>query len=348
MHYTVGFVPQPGDYFNYHEVESVGNGTGTYAGYTDQTVVTGGERMDGVVGNTVSANYSYSYNYSNNQGNSSSGSQSGDYTFSSTSFLYVNGTDDQVGYVNPTVWFAMNNSLPVGGTFSLLNTQMTIISKNYTFYLPTEGKYVSTIFAQGNGTYYGSPDNDAYGMFNAKYTWNEYFDPSTGYVVGYSYVEQDSNSSGTSFTYTDDLYVTQTSYPLTIVAVSPVTFASSSASLTTIAVTSTSASSGLGQYTDYIIGAVVVIVLIAILAYALSRRSKTSLPKHSAEPEASTGDQGPPPPSGPPQDVDLIPKEQPPVQQIVIKEVAKVKCSFCGAMIDSTAQVCPRCGAPRS
>ncbi len=355
---TAAFAPQPGDYFNYHEVETVANGTGSYAGYSDQTVVNGGERMDGVTGATVSANYSYSYSYSNSEGNSTSGTQSGSYTFSSSSLLYVSGTDDQTGYVNPTIWFAMNNLLPVGGTFSLLNTQMTVISRNYTFYLPTESKNVTTIFASGKGSYSGSPDNDAYGVFNAKYTWNEYFDPSTGYIVGYTYAEQDvsPNGNGTSFGYTDDLYLTAASYPLSAVgSASQLTSLSASSAIlpstfTTIpvAVAPSTSNSGLMRYAGYIVAIILVIVILAILVYALSRRGKKPLPEHPSEQASEKYSPQPPPAGPPPEGIDLIPKEQPPVQQIVIKEVAKVKCTYCGAMMDSTAAVCPRCGAPRT
>ena len=113
--------------------------------------------MDGVSGSTVSANYSYSYSFSDNQGSSTSSTVSGSYTWSDSSFLYVDGTDDEQGYVNPTIWFAMNNALPVGGTFVLLNTQMTIMSRNYSLYLPTENQKDTTIFAQGNGSEHRKP-----------------------------------------------------------------------------------------------------------------------------------------------------------------------------------------------
>jgi len=325
---VAAFSPNPGDYFTYYEVENLGNGTGTYAGYIEHTVVNGTERINGVSGDVVSANYSYSYTWSNSSGSTESGTQSGSYTFSSTSFLYINGTDDQTGYVNPTVWFAMPNSTPVGGTFFALDTRMTVESRNYSYYLPTEKEVVDTIFAQGNSTYLR---NDEYGEFNAAYTWNEYFDPTTGYVVGYSYVEHDTNSSGTGFGYTDDLYVTSSSYPLSV-------FSPSTGPV------STNPSIRLGQYSGYIAGLVVVIIIIAIIAYALSRRRK-KLPEHATQQIPPREN---PPPPGPPPSIDLTPKEQPPVQQIVIKEVAKVRCSFCGAMMDSTATVCPRCGAPRT
>ena len=333
------YTPHQGDYFNYYEVENLGNGSGAYAGYTEQTIVNGKEIMNGVNGSTVSASYSYTYSWSNNEGSSTTASQSGNFAWSDSSFLYVNGTDGQVGYINPTVWFAMPVSTPVGGTFSVLNTPMTVMSRNYSLNIPSEGavlqgKTVSTIFAQGNGTYYGSPDNNAYGMFNAKYTWDEYFDPTTGYIVGYNYLEQDSNSSGTSFNYSDDLYVTSTSYPLAQIG--------SGLSTTSLTSTTTSAaapvSSGFGPYVLYIVALVFIVLIAGVIIHAFSKRGgRGTLPTH---PPTTT--------APPPQNIDLSPKEQPSVQQVVVREVAKVKCAYCGALIDSTAQVCPVCGAPRS
>jgi hypothetical protein len=302
-----------GDYFSYYEVENLANGTGSYTGYSEQTITNGTEMMNGVSGDgIVSANYSYSWTWNNSTGSTETGSSSGNFTFSSVTFLYVNGTDNQTGYVNPTVWFYMDNSIPEGGTFYLLNTEMTVTSKNYSYHLPSQNRNVNAISAQGTSSY---PRNDQYGQFTATYTWNAYFDPSTGYIIGYNYVEHDTNSSGDGFTYTDTLYVNSASYPLT-----------------------TAAAGNPMQYVE--IGAIVlIIVIIAIIIYAVSR-SRRTLPKHPSE-------QQHPQPGPPPQDIDLTPK-QPPVQQIVIKEVVKVKCLYCGALIDSTAQVCPMCGAPRT
>ena len=316
---VASYVPRQGDYFSYYEVENLGNGTGNYAGYSEQTIVNGTETMNGVSGDgIVSASYSYSWAWSNSTGGTETGSSSGDFTFSSATFLYVNGTDNETGYVNPTVWFYMDNSTSEGGTFNLLNTEMTVKSSTYSYYLPSQNRNVNAIFAQGNSKY---QRNDEYGQFTATYTWNAYFDPSTGYIIGYNYVEQDINSSGDGFAYTDTLYVNSASYPLTAEASNP---------------------GGLNlDPTQYVeIGAIVlVIVIIAIIIYAVSR-SRRTLPKHPSQ-------QQHPQPGPPPQDIDLTPK-QPPVQQIVIKEVVKVKCRYCGALIDSTAQVCPLCGAPRT
>jgi hypothetical protein len=319
------FAPHQGDYFIYYEVQNLGSGTGDYSGYTEQTIVSGREDVNAVAANgTVSAHYSYSWNFSSNTGSTDTGGSSGNFTFSSVNFLYINGTDDQTGYVNPTVWFCMDNSTPEGGTFYLLNTLMTVKDKNYSYHLSSQDRNVYAIFAQGNSTY---QRNDVYGQFTATYTWNTYFDPSSGYIIGYDYTEHDTNPSGTGFTYTEKLYITSTSYPLT-----------------TAPATNPNWISDLMKYAIIIVAIVVIIAIILIIFYAASRRRK--LPKHPSRQPVYT----PPsetPPSPPPQDIDLTPK-QPPVQQIVIKEVVKVKCRYCGALIDSTAERCPFCGAPRS
>jgi hypothetical protein len=302
----------------------VGSGTGDYSGYTDQTIVNGTEIVNGVTANgTVSANYSSSWSWSDNYGHTDAGGSSGNFTFSSVNFLYINGTDGQTGYVNPTVWFCMDNSTLEGGIFRLLNTEMTVKSKNWSYYLLSQKRNVYAIWAQGKSSY---QRNDDYGgPFNAEYTWDTYFDPSSGYIIGYKYSESDTNSSA-GFTYTENLYVTSTSYQL---ATAPATNPDWISELIKDAV--------------LIAVIVVIIAIILIVLYAALRRRR--LPKHPSQQPVYTppSEEQPPPP---PQDINLTPK-QPPVQQIVIKEVVKVKCRYCGALIDSTAERCPFCGAPR-
>jgi hypothetical protein len=309
-----GYVPRPGDHFSYSETIDVGSGTGDYTGYSDHTVTSGAETMKQVFLNgTVSSNYSYSWTFSDNSGTRKTGGSSGNFTWSSNSFLYEIGTDNQTGYVSPTVWFFMDNSSRTGDTFYLLNTQMTVQSRNHGFFLPSENRYVNTIFAQGSSSYFR---NDAYGQFDASYTWSAYFDPSTGYIIGYGYVEHDTNSAA-AFTWTENLYVTSTSYPLAAGA----------------------GPSFLSQYGVYVVALLVVALIVIIIVVAYSRRGRVRIPKHAYQQEYRP----PQPFPAPPPTVDLTPK-QPPVQQIVVKEVVKVKCAYCGALIDSTAQVCPFCG----
>jgi hypothetical protein len=339
VHPVSAFTPQKGDFFKYSESITVDNGQGSYTGYTDQNQVTGTEQMASVTGSNVSASYIVSYQYSNNQGSSTSTASSGAYTWSSSSYTYLNATDGQVGYSKPIyVWFAMNPSIPVGGTFYVLNTQFTVLSKNYSFLLPTEGnKYVQTIQATGNGQY---QRHDSYGTFTASYTWDIYFDPTTGYIVGYNNVEQDSGQyqgQAGSFTYTDVLYVTSTSYSLA--PASP-----SGGNGSTTGATTTNANTGpvgLAPYYGYLAAAVVVLAVVAIAASAAARRRRNksdSLPKHSPY--------VPPAPPSTPWESKVDLGSRPP-EQVVIRDVAKVNCKYCGTLIPTTAETCPYCGAPR-
>jgi hypothetical protein len=338
VHLVSAYTPQNGDYFRYSETTTVNNGQGSYSGYTDQLQTTGMEQMNSVNGSLVSASYHYSYQYSNSQGSSTSSSSSGNYTWSSSTFTYVSGTDNELGfggipYSSPLyVWFAMNSSLPVGSTFYVLSTQFTVLSKNYSLQLPPENKHVQTIQAEGTGQY---QRDDSYGVFNASYTWYEYFDPSTGYIVAYNYVEQDNGQDqgqAGSFIYTDTLYVSSTSYPLTAVsAPSGSTTSSTSQGATT---------GGFPWYIGYVVAAVVILLIAAIAIYAARRRGKDSLPKRSPIPDTSPSN----PPSAPFQSgIDLGSR---PPEQVVIRDVAKVKCKYCGTLIPSTADVCPYCGGP--
>lgn len=326
------YIPRTGDRFDYREYIRVTNGTGYYAGYTELGNYTGSITVTGVLPNgTVEAAYLSAGNYSNSAGQKYPWSENGSFTFSSDTFLYVEGTDNQTGYAHPSVWFYMNNTLPAGATITLLDSELQIVSTDDTVPLPLSSTgYVSAIFAEGNGSYVR---NDAYGVFNANYNWKAYFDPSTGYNLEYVYVEQDTNSNGTSFTYTDTLTDTSTSFPLTVATPPPTSQAGgSTASLGGIPV---------GLLIVIVVVILVVIVLVAVLV--LLRRSRTRLPRHP-----TTAVPGTLPSYAPPASINLIPRDQPPVQQVVIKETVKVPCRYCGTLIDSTATNCPNCGAPRT
>jgi hypothetical protein len=196
---------------------------------------------------------------------------------------------------------------------------MSILDKNYSYQLPSQNRYVQSIYSQGKSSYYR---NDSYGKFTASYTWSIYFDPSTGYIIGYNWVEQDSDSSGNSFTYTENLYVTATSYSLATATAPP---SSGSSSLWYLVI-------GLAVF----LAIIIIIVIVAVVA-----RRRRGLPEHAYDYSRQPTPYAPPAP----QTINLEPK-QPPVQQVVIKEVAKVKCKYCGALVDTTALVCPVCGGP--
>jgi len=321
------YLPQTGDRFHYTESIQLAGGVGDYSGYTESTYLNGSVTVTAVAANeTESAYYANAGTWSNDTGSSEPLNSSGTFTFSAQSFLYVQGTDNQTGYSNPYVWFYMDNTLATGATFYLLNTPMTVQSTDASYALDsTPGKYVATIAAQGTGSF---PRQDEYGNFIASYTWQANYDPSTGYIVGYLYTEHDSNASGDGFTVTDLLYVTTTSYALTPAAAP------------------SNSSGGWSSILPYLVIGVIAVVVIVIIAVAVRSRSRRgpALPRHSAGGALGYG----PPPGLAPPPVNLIPSQQPAVQQVVLRETVKVNCRYCGALIDTTDTVCPVCGAPRT
>lgn len=327
------YVPRAGDEFRYTEEVVLDRGQGDYSSYSEHTFTNGSVSVSSVASNESAATqYAWSSNYFNNSGGAETSTLSGWFGWSASTFLYVNGTDDQTGYTNPSVWFFIDNTLGVGGSVTLLNSPMQVIGTAATYPMASSTTgYVVAIEAEGNGSY---QRDDAYGNFQATYNWIAYFDPGTGYIVGYSYVEHDSNSSGDGFTWTDTLSDTQTSFPLTAASAPP---------------PASSSSSGPFSETVVVILVVVVVVVIAVVILALRSRRKstgmapTTVPRHSG-PSAPVY----PPNYGAPPPVNLVPGGQPAIQQIVIRETVKVPCAFCGTLMDSTATVCPKCGAPRT
>ncbi len=325
------YVPQVGDEFHYYEDWQLNSGTGNYSGYYENEYTNGSIQVTATASDgTEAASYSNTNTWDNVTGSIYAWTSSGTFTFSASSFLYVDGTDNQTGYTNPYVWFYVNNTLPVGGSLELLNTPSTVLSTDYSF--PTALSptgYATTIWTKGTGSF---QRDDIYGDFAANYTWFSYFDPSTGYIVGYLYLEHDVDSAGNGFEIVDSLGVTSTTYPLT---------AASSAS-------SGSSSSGLSETEVVAIVVVVVVIVVVVIAVIVSRSRRSRLPKHSAGGAMGFGPPPRPPPIAAPPPVQLTPSGQPAVQQIVIRETVKAPCRYCGTLMDSTATVCPSCGAPRT
>jgi hypothetical protein len=317
------YLPQAGDGFGYYETIFLTNGVGNYSGYSEASYYNGSISVTSVLPNaTESASYQASGIYTNSGGGSAPWSESGSFTFSASTYHYVQGTDNQTGYVDPYVWFYIDNLTPVGGTVNLLNTPMNVASRDdaYPSSLSSTGAVV-TIFAEGNGSY---ERDDAYGTFQANYTWQAYFDPATGYIVGYQYTETDRDGSGDGFTWTDTLSDTSTTFALTAAGSS----GSSSSSFPWLLV----------------IVVLVVILILVVIAVALSRRHRRgALPRHP-----TTTVPGALPTYGPPPGINLTPRDQPTIQQVVVRETVKVPCRYCGTLMDSTATNCPNCGAPRT
>jgi hypothetical protein len=327
------YLPRPGDEFRYTEEIVLNGGQGDYSGYTEHTFTNGSISIGEVAANeSATTEYAWTSHYYNSSGGNVPSTMSGTFGWSASSFLYVNGTDDQTGYTNPSVWFFIDNTLGVGGSITLLNSPMTVIGTAAKYPMASSPTgYVVAIEAEGNGSY---TRDDVYGNLQATYTWIAYFDPSTGYIVGYSYLEHDSNASGDGFTWTDTLSDTQTSFPLTAASAPP---------------PSTSSPSSPISETLVVVLVVVVVVVVALVILALRSRRRSrgmtppTVPRHSG-PTAPAY----PPTYGAPPPVNLVPGGQPAIQQIVIRETVKVPCAYCGTLMDSTATVCPKCGAPRT
>ncbi|MFY9716509.1 MAG: zinc ribbon domain-containing protein [Thermoplasmata archaeon] len=330
------YLPRVGDSFGYYETIVLDQGTGNYTGYTEHQWINGSEEITGVRGSgTDQAHYNYTGHWVNNQAAPPeyfSAPGAADYNFSAVTYAYVayaSGTDGQFGYTNPYVWYYVNSSLGAAGRFSLLNTEFNVTSLNDSFPVPlslSSTGYARTVEGIGTGSF---EREDSYGIFTAKFTWSAYFDPTTGYIVGYLYVEHDTDGAGDGFTWTDSLTVSHTTYALTSDPAPPATsHPSSGAPLLLI-----------------LVGVVVLLVVLVVIALALRGRRRPALPQHSdgGRPEYSPGPIGPAPPP-----VGLIPGGQPPVQQIVMKETVKVNCRYCGTLIATTDTVCPNCGAPRN
>jgi hypothetical protein len=328
------YLPHVGDSFGYFETIVLDQGTGNYTGYTEHQWINGSEEIMAVGGSgTDEAHYNYTGHWVNNQGAPPeyfSAPGAADYNFSAATYLYLaysSGTDGQFGYTNPYVWYYVNSSLGVGGRYYLLNSEFSVSSLNASFPVPlslSSTGFAKTVEGVGTGSF---ERDDSYGVFTATYTWKAYFDPTTGYIVGYVYTEQDSDGSGDGFTWTDSLTVIHTTYPLTSDPAPPA-----------------SPSSGPPVLLIVVLVVVLLVVLLAI-TLALRHRRRPTLPQHSygGRPEYSPGPLGPAPPP-----VGLTPAGQPPVQQIVMKETVKVNCRYCGTLISTTDTVCPNCGAPRT
>jgi len=117
---------------------------------------------------------------------------------------------------------------------------------------------------------------------------------------------------------------------------------SGSAAQVQVSFQATSSGSSVDEFALFLVVAIVVVVVIVVIAVLASRRSRRgpALPRHSAGGQVQYG---PPPPP-----ISLRPAGQPQIQQVVVKEVVKVNCRYCGSLIDSTDEKCPFCGATRT
>jgi hypothetical protein len=275
----------------------------------------------------VGMNYNYSCSIISTAGrvfNPNEGS--GKFTFSSLTCKYVNGTDNETGYNSPSVWFYINASSSNGKTISLLDTNMTVISSNYSYKTGKGQSPLATIYVKGTGS---CQRVFSHQTFSATYSWQAYFDKSTGFIVSYGYFQNDTNSNGNSFSCSNKLIVSSSSYGVHLVPQTAPT------PKTTF------------PFTDVIFSIIAIFIVAILIVLLVSRHGRNNkLSKHSnTRPGVTSNMNNDNTADGKP--LDFKP-ESGGTEQIVIKEIVKVKCEYCGALIDSTAKKCPFCGAPRN
>jgi len=394
------YLPQIGDSIVFQEYTNLSGGYGNYSGSTVTNETTGYLNITTTPANlTDKVTYVYFGTVRVNGSAPTAWGAKGSFTFSARTYRYVRGTDDQVGLGGSGEWFYTNSSASVGSSFTALDYELTVRSTSTPFGLHHGSSgYVDAIYAVSNGTY-------TYGNFTAAFVWQTYYDPSTGYLLGYVYTEQDLDGRGDGFVYTNVLHDTETSFtpapahaPSTYsVVIDEVGLGTSpswtlvfdgttySESAPTVAFPgvangtylygaraagySTNApygwvlvagrnaegavaftanpSSGSNPWLLYAVVGVVLLVIVVLLVYLAlrHRRSGPRLPRHAGAGQVSYA---PLPPGAPPPPISLSPGDQPRIQQVVVKEVVKVNCRYCGSLIDSTAEKCPFCGATRS
>lgn len=316
-----------GECFQYREILTVSNGKGNYSGYSCNIYINGTEVVTGLSNNSsVDMKYNYScviispsekYTYPQRA--------HGVFNFSSNTCDYINGTDNETGDNGTHVWFYVNPNIEVGNRTSLLGTSMKVRSNQYNYTPPNHKYIIDTVYLSGIGT---CNRNDSLGNFNANYTWNAYFDHSSGFIAAYTYKQTDLNAQGDGFTCTETLYVSHSSYGVNISEVTPVSEKAPAPF----------------PYTDLFLIIAFIFVVIIVVAIAVSRGKKNKLNQHSS---VSSGVNMKHEHSDNENEIKPEP-EQKETEQVVIKEIVKVKCQYCGALIDSTVDKCPFCGAPRS
>ncbi|HYM39841.1 MAG TPA: GNAT family N-acetyltransferase [Thermoplasmata archaeon] len=206
---AIAGTPATGDFLEFDQKTTVGEGQGNYTGYTETTQSHYRYSVSSVAGNTVSVTGTGSWSYSNSLGSSSSGSDVYHPVFPLGTRKYLSGNDVVVSDpANATVWFWIPVPTAVGHVIQVLDEPLTVQSLSATYWIGAVPH--ATILLQGTGSY---NRDDVYGRFFATYTDKYYYDANTGFVVGEQYTEQDSDGFN-GFVNSTTLTVTSSSYPV--------------------------------------------------------------------------------------------------------------------------------------
>ena len=205
-------LPTSGTSFTYQYNTYLQNGGGNYSGYSEQQTSTYTYHVRSVVGDNVTMDGSGSWQFSNST-TSYGGSWSEQFAYSDVTRLYTDGFDVLGNYTKPYVWFWIPTGLAVGQTLGILDENFTVVSLASTTWLwvfPPTPRVGVELDASG-----GFLRNDVYGVYDATYTDQYWFDPSSGFIIAEEYHEHDAGAFG-SFDWVEQVFVTSATYALPI------------------------------------------------------------------------------------------------------------------------------------
>ncbi len=212
--------PSAGDFFEYDSTSNVSNGGQAYYGYTDSLTAHYRYSVESVSGGNVTMLGTGSWHYQDSSGLDQSGTDTYHPVFSLATREYLSGID--VNLTGPvSVWFWVPTDVAVGQVVYVLDEPLTVISLSTTWWQGALPR--SVVLLEGSGSYVR---DDAYGVYNATYRDQYYYDRATGFVVAETYVEHDVGSwqgMAASFDYSAKISITSSSYALPL---DLVTFAS--------------------------------------------------------------------------------------------------------------------------
>lgn len=207
--------PQAGDFFEYSFHRHVGDGSGEYYGYADDTFSNGHYEVGQTNATHVSMHTVYTWSFANNEGTRQGGTENRFISFSLTDRRYTSPqTDfDELDGEDPTnyaVWFWIPPTVRVGDVLRVLDANFRVTSLDATVWLGFSPRKAIEIKSSG----YGSRD-DIYGIYNTEWTDTYYYDRATGWFVAERYVETDRGTwqgEYATFKWTEDLDFKRGSY----------------------------------------------------------------------------------------------------------------------------------------
>jgi L-amino acid N-acyltransferase YncA len=211
--YGAAVQPPEGAWFEYAASRHVGEGTGPYAGYSDDTTSTGRYEVSEVGGDLAKVRATYRWKFASNTGETDGGSEDRNASFATNDRHYLvqlDLDDDEYAGVDPTeleVWFWIPPDSPNGASLGILG-QPCIVDGPVTEAGIPAGAIGVTCTTTGHRS-------DSYGEFATNGVDRFFFDAVSGLVVAERYEEHDVGSfrgEPATFTRTDRLDLTSASY----------------------------------------------------------------------------------------------------------------------------------------